>query len=92
MSERDPELDPAGSQDSGAGVSDPESYGSLTVEDDPGGTVDPADLAGTADSAGPGARSGDLPGDEAGDQPAEDRTSEQTGQAAARSQAEGDRE
>jgi hypothetical protein len=25
-----------------------EGYGSLSVEDDPGGTVDPADLAGTA--------------------------------------------
>jgi hypothetical protein len=27
-----------------------EEYGSLSVEDDPDGTVDPADLAGTADS------------------------------------------
>lgn len=29
-------------------VTDPEELGSLTVEDDPEGTVDPADLAGTA--------------------------------------------
>ena len=28
-----------------------EEYGSLTVEDDPEGTVDPADLAGTADES-----------------------------------------
>ena len=30
---------------------DPEEYGSLTVEDDPEGTTDPADLAGTADES-----------------------------------------
>ena len=29
-------------------VSNPDEYGSLSVEDDPGGTVDPAELAGTA--------------------------------------------
>jgi hypothetical protein len=28
-----------------------EEYGSLSVEDDPEGTVDPADLAGTADES-----------------------------------------
>jgi hypothetical protein len=28
-----------------------EEYGSLTVEDDPEGTVDPAELAGTADES-----------------------------------------
>jgi len=28
-----------------------EEYGSLTVEDDPEGTVDPADVAGTADES-----------------------------------------
>ena len=27
---------------------EPEEYGSLTVEDDPGGTIDPAELADTA--------------------------------------------
>jgi hypothetical protein len=30
---------------------DAEEYGSLTVEDDPEGTVDPADLAGTANES-----------------------------------------
>lgn len=29
-------------------VTDPDEFGSLTVEDDPEGTVDPAELAGTA--------------------------------------------
>lgn len=28
-----------------------EEYGSLSIEDDPDGTVDPADLAGTADES-----------------------------------------
>lgn len=32
-----------------SGLTDPDEYGSLTVEDDPTGTVDPADLAGGAD-------------------------------------------
>ncbi len=32
-------------------VSDPEEYGTLTVEDDPEGTTDPAELAGTADAS-----------------------------------------
>ncbi len=30
---------------------DSQEYGSLSVEDDPEGTVDPADLAGTADES-----------------------------------------
>ena len=29
-------------------VSDPDEYGSLSVEDDPAGTTDPGELAGTA--------------------------------------------
>ena len=29
-------------------LTDPEEFGSLTVEDDPEGTIDPAELAGTA--------------------------------------------
>jgi hypothetical protein len=33
----------------GSGLSDPDEYGSLTVEDDAEGTVDPGDLAGGAD-------------------------------------------
>lgn len=37
-------------QDAAAGVTD-ESAGNLTVEDDPQGTHDPADLAGTGDPA-----------------------------------------
>ena len=32
-----------------SGLRDPDEYGSLTVEDDAGGTVDPGDLAGGAD-------------------------------------------
>ena len=36
-------------QPEASGLSDPDEYGSLTVEDDPEGTVDPADLAGGAD-------------------------------------------
>jgi hypothetical protein len=31
------------------GLTDPDEYGSLSVEDDPEGTVDPGDLAGSAD-------------------------------------------
>lgn len=38
----------ASSPDSDDLAQDPESYGSLSIEDDLGGTVDPADLAGTA--------------------------------------------
>ncbi|SDR69952.1 hypothetical protein SAMN04488543_0106 [Friedmanniella luteola] len=33
----------------GSGLTDPDEYGSLSVEDDPEGTVNPADLAGGAD-------------------------------------------
>ena len=32
-----------------AAMSDPDEYGSLSVEDDPEGTVDPGELAGGAD-------------------------------------------
>jgi hypothetical protein len=32
-------------------MNDPEQYGGLSVEDDPQGTVDPADVAGTADES-----------------------------------------
>lgn len=31
-------------------VADPDEYGGLSVEDDPEGTIDPAELAGTASS------------------------------------------
>jgi hypothetical protein len=41
---------PIEGNDTGA-VSEPEELGSLTVEDDPQGTVDPAELAGTADES-----------------------------------------
>ncbi len=41
---------PIEGDDTGAG-SEPEEFGSLTVEDDPQGTVDPAKLAGTADQS-----------------------------------------
>jgi hypothetical protein len=45
-SDNDPPVDdPTGE------VSDTEDYGSLTVEDDPSGTTDPAELAGTADES-----------------------------------------
>lgn len=32
-------------------VDNPEDYGTLTVEDDPEGTTDPGELAGTADES-----------------------------------------
>ena len=32
-------------------LTDPDEYGSLSVEDDPAGTTDPAELAGTADES-----------------------------------------
>jgi hypothetical protein len=41
---------PIEGDDTGA-ISEPEEFGSLTVEDDPQGTVDPAELAGTADES-----------------------------------------
>lgn len=43
-------IDPAESDGGDALAQDPDSYGGLSVEDDEGGTVDPADLAGTADA------------------------------------------
>ena len=54
--------------DAGEGV-DPEDYGSLTVEDEPG-TVNPADLAGSAsdDDAGIGYEPEFSEADEAGDE------------------------
>jgi hypothetical protein len=39
--------DPAERQD-GAQTTGPDDYGTMSVEDEPVGTVDPADLAGTA--------------------------------------------
>jgi hypothetical protein len=41
---------PIEGDDTGA-VSEPEEFGSLTVEDDPQGTIDPAEMAGTADES-----------------------------------------
>jgi hypothetical protein len=41
---------PIEGEDTGA-LTEPEEYGSLSVEDDPQGTVDPADVAGTADES-----------------------------------------
>ena len=41
---------PVEGDDTGS-VSEPEEYGSLTVEDDPQGTIDPAELAGTGDES-----------------------------------------
>jgi hypothetical protein len=38
---------PVEGDDTGA-PTEPEEFGSLSVEDDPGGTIDPADLADTA--------------------------------------------
>jgi hypothetical protein len=32
-------------------MNDPDEYGSLSVEDDPSGTTDPAELAGTAEES-----------------------------------------
>ena len=45
-----PVEDTAG-QDTGGDMTDPGEYGSLSVEDDPAGTTDPAELAGTADES-----------------------------------------
>jgi hypothetical protein len=50
MSDTTPE-DAAPDQPSGESDLSAEEYGSLTVEDDPDGTVDPADLANTADES-----------------------------------------
>jgi hypothetical protein len=41
---------PDGASDESETELSTEEYGSLTVEDDPDGTVDPTELAGTADS------------------------------------------
>jgi hypothetical protein len=42
---------PEGAEPSpGNDMSDPDEYGSLSVEDDPDGTVDPGELAGGADA------------------------------------------
>ena len=41
---------PVEGDDAGA-PTEPEEYGSLSVEDDPTGTIDPAELAGTADES-----------------------------------------
>jgi hypothetical protein len=41
---------PVEGNDTGA-PTEPEEYGSLSVEDDPTGTIDPADLADTADES-----------------------------------------
>lgn len=41
---------PVEGDDTGA-PTDPAEYGSLSIEDDPGGTIDPAQLAGTADDS-----------------------------------------
>ena len=40
---------PGGAETGPTDMTDPEEYGSLSVEDDPGGTVDPGELAGGAD-------------------------------------------
>jgi len=48
VTEQPPDPAQPGSGDLG---SDPDRYGGLSIEDDPGGTVDPADLAGTADNS-----------------------------------------
>lgn len=45
MTEQSPESDASDL------AGDPESYGGLSIEDDPGGTIDPAELAGTADES-----------------------------------------
>jgi hypothetical protein len=43
------EADESVEHGAGPDLTDPEEYGSLSVEDDPEGTVDPGDLAGSAD-------------------------------------------
>jgi hypothetical protein len=45
-----PSSEDAPTDDDVQSVSDPDEYGSLSVEDDPEGTVDPGELAGTADT------------------------------------------
>ena len=48
MSEQTPDQRDAAETQRGSDVTDPGGYGSLSVEDDSAGTVDPADLAGAA--------------------------------------------
>ncbi|GIF14612.1 hypothetical protein FHX34_1021283 [Actinoplanes teichomyceticus] len=48
MSEQSHEPDNNGDSSPQKSSAEPGSYGSLTVEDEPGGTTDPADLAGSA--------------------------------------------
>jgi hypothetical protein len=48
MSDQTPEQS---ENDEQSASTDSEEYGSLTVEDNPEGTVDPADLAGSADQS-----------------------------------------
>jgi hypothetical protein len=44
-----PDDDQAADAGTGGDMTDPDEYGSLSVEDDPDGTVDPGELAGGAD-------------------------------------------
>jgi hypothetical protein len=44
-----PDDDQADDAGTGGDMTDPDEYGSLSVEDDPDGTVDPGELAGGAD-------------------------------------------
>jgi hypothetical protein len=50
MSNETYDPNPSGENQAGD-MNDPEQYGGLSVEDDPQGTVDPADVAGTADES-----------------------------------------
>ncbi len=50
MSDETYEPNPPGESQSGD-MNDPGDYGGLSVEDDPQGTVDPAEVAGTADES-----------------------------------------
>jgi hypothetical protein len=50
MSNETYDPNPSGENQTGD-MNDPEEYGALSVEDDPQGTVDPADVAGTADES-----------------------------------------
>jgi hypothetical protein len=43
--------DDAPVEDTAGDMTEPGEYGSLSVEDDPAGTTDPAELAGTADES-----------------------------------------
>jgi hypothetical protein len=50
MSEDTYDPNPPGENQPGD-MNDPDQYGSLSVEDDSQGTIDPADVAGTADES-----------------------------------------